>query len=137
MKKLIISATIILLSGVAYGQALKKGVVLSVHAQTVTLNPDVTMNQYLNFYLNKYIPEFEKALPGVHFIMSKGNRGVNENGYALIMYVESLEVRDKYWPEPGVYSELTNAAVAKLQPVMDELNKLGTSTSEYTDWVIL
>ena len=137
MKKLIIAAAFILLAGVAFGQTLKKGIVISCHTTTVTLNPDVTMNQYLDFYLNKFIPEYEKVFPGVHFFFSKGNRGLNENGYALIMYIESLEVRDKYWPEPGITSELAKAAYAKLRPVRDELIKLGTATSEYTDWMIL
>ena len=137
MKKLIIAAAFILLAGVAYGQTLKKGIVISFHTTTVTLNPDVTMDQYLDFYLNKFIPELEKALPGVHWFICKGDRGVNENGYASVMYMESLEVRDKYWPEMDVTSELGKSAFAKLQPVTDELNKLGTATTEYTDWKIL
>ncbi len=136
MKKLIIAAAFILLAGVAYGQTLKKGSVLGIHTATITLSPDVTMDQFLDFYLNKYIPEVDKAFPGVHLFISKGNRGENENGYALIWHIESLELRDKLWPEMGVTSELVNAAAAKLQPLITELNSLGTITSEHTDWVV-
>ena len=36
----------------------------------------------------------------------------------------------------GGMNDLGNAANAKLQPLTDELAKLGTYTSKYTDWVI-
>jgi hypothetical protein len=137
MRKLLVVTALLLFAGIAFGQTLKKGSVLGFHTATITLNPDVTMDQYLDFYLNKYIPEVNKAFPGVHLFISKGNRGDNENGYALVWYIESLELRDKLWPEKDVTSEIVNAAAAKIQPLITELNSLGTMTSEHTDWVIL
>ena len=34
-------------------------------------------------------------------------------------------------------NELYNQEVAKLQPFLDRLNKLGTYTTKYSDWVVL
>lgn len=32
---------------------------------TYALKPDVTLNQWMDYYINKYIPEMEKNYPGV------------------------------------------------------------------------
>ena len=53
-------------------QTLKKGAVVAVSTWEITLNPDVSMNQFLDFYNNKYIPEFEKELSGFKSIFTRG-----------------------------------------------------------------
>lgn len=138
MKKLIIAAVFILIAGTAFGQTVKKGVVLGTHAITVTLNPDVTMNQYVDFLNKKLKPELEKHHPGVKVFILKGIRGENEFGYGLLYYFESVEVRDKYWPEPDKRSDIGTEAWDKMQPILEEWRKMEVSFStEYTDWVIL
>ncbi len=138
MRKLLVITALTLFAGIAFGQTLKKGVVLGTHAMTVTLNPDVTMNQYLDFFNNKFKPEFEKHYPGMKIFILKGTRGENEFGYGLLYWIESIEVRDKYWPEPDEASDIGRAAREKMQPIIDEWRKMEVSFStEYTDWVIL
>jgi len=137
MKKLIFTAAITLLSlGISFGQSLQKGNVLGLHVITVTLKPGVTMEQYIDFYLEKYMPEAEKNFPGIKGYIIKGVRGENENKFGIVFSFKSVEVRDKYFPEPDKMSELANAGFQKLQPLTDELDKLGSYTSVYTDWVI-
>lgn len=46
-------------------QTLQKGAVLAIKNFNLILQPDITMNQFLDFYKNKQIPEFEKCFPGV------------------------------------------------------------------------
>ena len=41
-------------------QTLKKGAVVAVGVYEMTLNPDVSMNQFIDFYNNKYVPELDK-----------------------------------------------------------------------------
>ena len=137
MKKLIIAAAFILLAGVAFGQTLQKGSVLAIRVTTITLDPDVTMNQYLDIWINKWASALEKNMPGAKAFMLKGDRGAHENGYAWIWYFESLEVRDKYFTAEGNTTELGTSAMDKMAPIGEELSKLGTSSAEYTDWVIL
>ncbi len=137
MKKIIFSMlALILLAGVTLGQTLQKGVIIGVHHLTITLDPDVTMNQYLDFINNKYLPEFEKHFDGWKVLLMKGDRGENENSYALMYYIESVEARDKYFDSEGQMNDVGNSALEKMIPTMEELDKLGTYTREYTDWVI-
>jgi len=116
---------------------LKKGTVIGFHHMNMNLDPDVTMNQYLDFLAEKYIPELEKIMQGWTVYIMKGDRGQQENDYAWMYWIESLEARDKYVPEESRRSEEGNKAFEKIMPFYEELQKLGTWTSEYTDWVIL
>jgi len=118
------------------GIELKKGNVLGVHTSTITLKEGVTMEQYEEFSLNIYIPEFEKNFPGIKLYLTKGIRGEDENSYGIIFLIESEEVRNKYWPEHDQPSELARKALEKLQPVIDEFEKLATESYTYTDWVV-
>ena len=137
MKKLIIAAALFLFIGIAYGQTLEKGGSFGLHVLTINLDPDVTMNQYLDFLIDKYIPEAEKHFEGVKMSVMKGDRGEHENKIALVLYFESEEARDKYWPEEGEGSDETKAAMKKVKPLLDELLSLGTWSDEYSGWVIL
>ena len=136
MKKLFITTAFILLAGVAFGQSLQKGNLVGFHVMTINLDPNVTMNQFMDFYVNKYIPEFEKILPGVKLYIAKSIRGENENNFGLIYIFDSEKNRDKYHNEDGTYNELGNSTAEKLQPITEELNKLGTYSSTYDDWII-
>ena len=105
MKKLVFITALFLLVGTAFGQTLKKGAVVCVNTFTYTLNTDVTMNQFLDFYLNKYIPEFEKCYPGVKTYVLWGDRGDKKNQIGTMDVYESVAVRDKYYPtENGDYN---------------------------------
>jgi len=136
MKRLIIAAAFILLAGVAYGQTMQKGVIIGVHTTTVTLNPDVTMDQYQDFILKKLIPEWEKHFPGAKLFISKGLNRENKDEYAMFVYIESKKVYYKYWNDDGSATDDGAAAAAKVQPTVDELTKLGTYISVVNDWVI-
>lgn len=103
---------------------------------TINLDPDVTMNQYLDFFVNKYIPEFEKNFPGAKLYIAKGVSGENKNSFGLIYLADSGEVKDKFVNKDGTLTELGTSSFEKLQPTTDELEKLGTYTSTTTDWVI-
>ena len=136
MKKFIIAAAFILFAGVAFGQTIQKGGSFGLHVLTIDLDPDVTMNQYLDFFINKFIPEMEKQFEGLKVIIMKGDRGEHINKIGWVNYFESEKDRDRYWPEIENSSEEGKAAMEKLQPMFDELEKLGTWSREYSGWVI-
>lgn len=136
MKKLIIAAAFFLITGLAFGQAVQKGSIIGVHTSTVTLNSGVTLDQYLDYYTNRFIPEFEKHFPGVKLFLVKGlNREVKDE-YGKIFIIESKKVYNKYWNDDGSNTDVTAAIVEKVQPLLDEGNKLGTTTDDIADWVI-
>jgi hypothetical protein len=136
MKKLCLITTLILVCSAIFGQSLQKGNLVGVHNLTITLDPDVTMNQYKTFYLNKVIPEYEKHFTGVNVYLLKGIRGENVNSLGIMWVFESEEDRNKYFDEDGSTTELANSTFEKIQPITDELEKLGTWSSDYTDWLV-
>ena len=139
MKKLIlITAALLLVAGTNFGQTLQKGNLVGFHVGTVILDPDVTSNQFNDFYLNKYIPELEKQFQGdIKVYLAVGDRGDDENLVGAFWVFKSVEVRDKYFSQEGTMTELFNSKMEKIQPIHEELNKLGIySEKHYTDWVI-
>ena len=135
MKKLFIVAVLILVAGVAFGQTLEKGNILGIHTYSITLQPDVTMDQFLEFFTNTVIPAEEKAFPGMKVILMKGDRGEHKYGFATIAYLESIELRDKIFPTEA---DPSDAAVPEsLAPIFEEMSKYLLSYEDvYTDWVI-
>jgi len=137
MKKLLLTAAVLLLlAGTTFGQTLQKGNLLGFHVTTVDLKPAVTIEQYQEFFISKVIPEIEKNYPGWKAYSVKGIRGENENSFGVIYVIKSEEHRDKYFNEDGSLNELGTATQEKLNPVFEELEKLGTYTSTYTDWIV-
>ena len=136
MKKLILFIVVVLCFGTTYGQTIQKGNVIGFHVITLNLNPDVTLNQFMDVMINKAIPEYNKNFPGVKHFVVKGLRGECVNCYAWILQIESEAVRNKYWKEDGGYSDAGNTALQKMQPVLDELYKMATPSTKYTDWMV-
>ena len=128
MKKLIIAAAFILLAGVAFGQTLQKGGIIGVNHMTITLKPDVTMNQFLDFFTKKWIPDVEGNLDGWKGIIVKGNKGEHVNEYGIVWYIESMKHYNKYYNKDGSQTDEMTAVFEKNQPINDELEKLGTWT---------
>ena len=138
MKNLILTAALILVVGTTFGQTLQKGNFVGTHVMTINLDPDVTMNQFKEFFANKAIPEYEKHLTGAKVYLLKGIRGENENSFGVIFIFESEMDRNKYWKEEEAgFTELGEEANEKMTPILEELNKLGTWATKYTDWVVL
>lgn len=121
-------------------QTFKKGSVVAVGVFEMTLNPDVSMNQFLDFFSNKYVPEFEKNWPGAKQYLMIGDRGENKNKLGSILIFESVAVRDKYYPveDEETISDAVKAANEKMKVMDAEMSKYvisGTRTN-YTDWII-
>ncbi|MEX1238117.1 MAG: hypothetical protein WEB30_00310 [Cyclobacteriaceae bacterium] len=135
MKNVMLTSALVLVAALAFGQSLKKGNLVGLHVATINLSPDVTMNQYKDFFVNSAIPEYKKHY-GAEIYLAKGIRGENINSFAFIFVFESEKMRDKYFNADGSANDVGKAVSEKMQPTMDKLNKLGASTSKYTDWVV-
>ncbi|NQT26034.1 hypothetical protein HQ585_11805 [candidate division KSB1 bacterium] len=118
-------------------QELKKGNLVGTHIMDVKLEPDVTLEQFTDFYVNKVIPELEKHRTGWKFYPVKWIRGEKADGFGVIIVIDSEANRDKLYNADGSTSELGKEINTKLQPVVDEMQKLGTITNAiYTDWLV-
>jgi len=140
MKKLILVAVIILVTGVTFGQTtIKKGMVVALSSYELVLKENVTLQQFINFTEQKYIPEYEKALPGIKFIMLWGDRGENKFRYGEMWVFEDVATRNKYFPTENdtVNSAALMAAMTKLKAVNDESGKYVLNAKRvYTDWIV-
>lgn len=137
MKKLIFVTVLILFAGLSFGQNLQKGNVVGFHNGILTPNPDVTMNQCVDFMKSKFFPAVEKAMPGVKCYVLRGVRGDNIDGISFIYVFTSDEIRNKYWKGDSAYTDLGNEAMKLIEPVNQEMTKYGKLADKYTDWMVL
>ncbi len=136
MRKLFIITALLLFAGLAFGQTLKKGAVVVINIWEVTLQPDATMNQFLDVG-KKYATAFEKAYPGTKMFIMIGDRGEYKYKVSTLLFFDSIELRDKYWPTEDENGPFDEAATEIFAPVMEEGSKIVIdSQSESTDWLI-
>jgi hypothetical protein len=138
MKKIFFFLILILIAGISTGQPLKKGNVVGFHVGTVELASGVSMDQYMNYCINKLMPAYNKEFKGdISFNIVDGERGQDGTKTGRLLIIKSAKVRDKYFPKEGQTSELLKTKMQKIQPLIDELEKLGTFKEDhYTDWVV-
>ncbi len=142
MKNFIIAAAFILLSGTVFSQTLQKGSHFGLQALKITLDPDVTLNQYLDFTMNTFIPEAEKHFPGMKaFVIGGGMEiGGSEEAkveYSIIYFFESEEVFNKFFDAEGNPNDAFTAAIEKLGLTFEKYDKLGTNSAPTIGWMIL
>ena len=136
MKKLLILSVFVLLAGTAFGQALQKGSFIGFHLVTVDLKPRVSMDQYVSLLKTAFLPAYEKEFKGLKLYLLKGVRGANKNGIAIAFFFKSVEDRNKYFREDGSCTELGKKAYDHLASIANEMKKLGTMSTNYTDWIV-
>lgn len=136
MKKVFLIGLILLATNFSSAQTLQKGNLLGLHIMTVKLNSNVTMDEFMTFYISKVIPEFEKNFQGAKGYLIKGVRGESNNSFGIIWHFETEQSRDKFFEKDGNQSELGKEAHEKTKAILKELEKLGTYTTKFTDWVI-
>ena len=137
MKKLVIITALVLFAGVAFGQTFKKGGTIGIHEWTLKLNPDVTMNQFLELWENTAVPAMKKIIPEQTPFLLKGIGANNKFEYAGLYYYNSIEDVRKYWKEDGTPTEKGAAAMVSYGPLLEEISKLGEFTYTVKDWIII
>jgi hypothetical protein len=135
MKKLLLIAAVILFTVNSSCQTFQKGTFIGFHVMTIKLDPNVTLNQFMDFWNTKAKAAYEKIYEGNIYVL-KGIRGENVDCFAMMMVWKSNADRDKFYDKDGNLSEYGKAAEAKFKPIADEMAKLGTVTTKYTDWIV-
>jgi hypothetical protein len=136
MKKFAIIVVVCLLGGTLMAQSLEKGDVVALHTMSIQLDPDATLNQYLDVLVNSWMPEIVKAAGDIKGYVLHGDRGAGENRIGVVWIFPSVAVRNKYFPGNGETPEAWQAIMDKIAPINDKLEGLGSWTSEYTDWIV-
>jgi hypothetical protein len=136
-KHLLLVAVILLIASAGFGQGLKKGNLIGIHKITVTLKPNVTIDQFEKFYVDKVLPEYEKAWVGLKGYLLRSFR--DKNSFAIVWLFESEAARNKYFTADDKANEFERAAYQKVKPIEEELKKYGIYTVDYKnddDWVV-
>jgi hypothetical protein len=136
MKKLLFISIVIFCSGILTAQSLQKGNLIGTHVMTLTLQPGVTQEQFVDFFKTKWVPRIEKDF-GWKAYLVKGIRGENPNSLGLIYVIKSEKDRDRFYNADDTQNDTTKEIVKRLQPLMDEMSKYASFTTKYTDWVLL
>ena len=139
MKKTLLTITLAFIFGIVLtnAQNIKKGSIIGAHNITIKLDPDVTMNQFIDKFNNDYIPAVEKHFPGMNIRLAAGLRGENQDEMGVFYFFESEDARAKYFNDDGSWTTLGAKALALDEPYWNALTKLGTYKWTYTDWLIL
>ncbi|MFN7119897.1 MAG: hypothetical protein ACK4TA_24090 [Saprospiraceae bacterium] len=140
MKKLLFTTLVLLAASFTFGQAIQKGNMVSVHIITVELKPNVTLEQVIDYYNTKWLPDAEKYFGWKGFI-AKGIRGSAsvENKLAFIFQIKTEADRDKFFKmaEGGTaLNELGQKTWAQFAPTNQGLQALATIKEEWADWLI-
>ena len=137
MKKLLVVTALLLLSGIAFGQALKKDAVMLLNVDSeVVLKPGVSMNEYIDFLLTTKKPELEKAWPGTKYIWLKGENVEGVNSMIRIWYFESTEVKDKYITPEFIYVDNKNMGLILKLDEMESEYVIGKAREDNPPWPI-
>ena len=136
MKKFLFIATLMAAANFSFAQKIQKGNLLGLHVMTVTLNPNVKMDQFAAFYNSKVIPSYEKAFQGAKGFILKGRRGEHNDRLCILWHFETEQARDQFFNPDGSNTDAGKRAVEKLNDIGKELEKLGSVTTVYTDWIV-
>lgn len=136
MKKLLILAFMVLIFMSASAQCLQKGNLVGIHIIDLKLNPGVTVEQATDFFIQKNVPMYEQCFEGSKVFLLKWIRGENSEKIGMLVVFKNAEARNVYWNDDASLTEKGLDAVAKMQSLVEERNKLGNMTVAYTDWLI-
>ena len=139
MKKVILISTILfLVSGTTFGQTLEKGNLLGIHVISLNLDPDLTYNQWKDFYFQNYIPVWDNTFQGdIKLFMGEIDRGDDKSGtnIILIYFFKSKDIRDKYFTQDGSVTEIYTTKMSEFnEAIAGDINKLGKSSAEYVSY---
>ena len=117
-------------------QAISKGGLIGFHNLNVTLNKGYTMEDFLNFFKNEVVPAYNAAYMGARVHLVKGSKGKDVNAIGMIWIFESEDFLSKLWNEDGTSTELNSKINDQLIEVNEGLSKIGSWTSEFSDWIV-
>ncbi len=118
----------------ANGQKLTKDAVVAYW--NFSPREQVNSEELEDFLLKEYIPEFEKNFIGTKLFLLRNDRGNDEGGYSILAIFESIEVRNKWWPQEGKTSEEAKKATENMKEPGDKMMEM-IEMKSWNDWLVL
>lgn len=108
--------------------------VFGVHV--VELKPGTTPEFFERFVLEQFLPALPlDRTPGVRAYLLKADRGARANQFLWMFEFDSVEIRDRYFPEVLAISNELKALIEPLHDVAQIWERASTRTK--TDYVVL
>ena len=114
--------------------------VISIHE--IELHPGVTTEEFERFLTAEYLPGVAPMPPGVSVAYLKGDRAERAGKFAVLFEVESVEVRDRFFPnsgEPSAELQYWRGRRTAAQEALEE--KMHTFAAEigeiFTDYTVI
>jgi hypothetical protein len=118
-------------------QQLQKGNLVGLHTVKVTLKPGVTMDEFVRYWTEEYVPAFNSMDQGWKLIPLKSLRGeVPKDNLGMLFIINSEKDRDKFYNPDGSPSDISKVTDEKMKSYNDKMDKLATTESIYTDWIV-
>jgi hypothetical protein len=105
----------------------------------IELQPGVEPDEYERFFVEEIAPS--PTLPGWKTHLLKGDRGERAGKFLVLLEIESLDARDRYFPRAGEESEEftrffeQHPEVAAAFEKWQKLGPFGSATDISTDYV--
>lgn len=119
-------------------EEIKAGKLLGIHHYV--LKAGVEPEEFERFIIEEWNPVSHELFPGILIRIMKGERGAKINHYLMVYEMNSLYIRNFYFPTPGGQTEEATAIIEKCgeqcTKVMNRFDELAERV-EYTDWVEL
>ena len=125
-------------SSFTISEEIETGKVLGIHYYT--LKEGVESSEFERFITEEWNPVNRELFPGILIRLMKGERGSEIGNYILIYEMNSLYIRNFYFPTAGEQTEAATTILEKCgeqcTQVWDRFEELA-ERSEYTDYVEL
>jgi len=118
------------------GLNLQKGGSFGLHQLTVTLENGVTLDQFTEFMINRYVPSYVDNFINLEVLIMKPLKDTADNQIAYVNYFETESSRDAVWPEPDTPSQGASVTLDKIKDMFFEMLELGVWTDDYGVWVM-
>ncbi len=119
------------------------GRVIAINHNTFNLKNYADTERYENQVAKVINPIWQRHMPGIQWLVIKGDRGVNKGKYTNLGNIDTFERRNYYWPVPDADEypvwaaalELLQAEIQSANP--DTFELIEDTVRVYTDYVLV
>jgi hypothetical protein len=133
-----LSTTLLLAASMVVGQAEETKVMPVFAVHHFELKEGIEAEQFESFAAGEFAKAFAKPHHGLRAVILKGDRGALKGKYAMMIFFESKELRDKYFPVEGggASDALRETATPSRTQAMEKLQTF-VERKAYTDFISL
>jgi hypothetical protein len=106
--------------------------IIGIHE--VELRSGAQAADFERFVAEEFIPASSKV-PGMQLSLLKADRGARVGKYVILMEIESVDARDRYFPSSGDDSEEFQRHTPSVGALMEKIGCL--SSSIFNDYVVV